>query len=150
MLLFGLVMALLANLLASYSEFLRFNSRQDRRLESTRALSQLCLELQEAHQILEPTGAPASRIELLRPRPNQEWLPASGTGFDPSAVALDNVRFYVDPDRNLVREIEGRRSVVAESVGLSAAWLEPGLMQVRLSVQEGAGVVTLQAEVARP
>lgn len=150
LLLFGLVLALTANLLAGYSDFLRFSSRQDRRLESTRALSQLCLELQQAHEVLEPLGGPSSHIVFRRPLPDAEWLPASGAGFDPAAVPLVTTRFFVDSDGNLIRELEGRAAVVAESVGLAADWLAPGLLQVRLSVQEGPHLVSLQAEVARP
>lgn len=150
MALFGLVLALTANLLAGYSDFLRFSARQDRRLESTRALSQLCLELQEAHEVLEPLAGTSPRVVFRRPQPDQEWLPASGAGFDPAAVPLVTVRFSVDAGGNLIRELQGRPAVVAESVGLAAQWLAPELLQVRLSVQEGPHVVTLQAEVARP
>lgn len=148
--LFGLVLGLTASLLAGYSQFLRFTARQDRRLESTRALAQLCLDVQQAHRLLDPTGGPSSQVVLERVPPDQEWLPAPGTPFDPAAGPLEEVRYFVDGQRNLVRERAGRPSVVAESVGLSAAWVEPELLQVRLSVQEGPGVVTLQAEVARP
>ncbi len=153
--LIGLVLAVVAGMMASVSGSWRFSERQDRGYQAAYiALDSIRSEVQAAVELLDPlpgSTAPTSSLRLQRmagdylfPEPPYPSPP----GWDWSAVALDEVVYRIVGGQ-MTREVvaENSRSLVPEAAGFSCRFLADGNLEVALNLGEGQALTT---EVFKP